>query len=126
MVTWSANVGDDIHEKEIDAQNDKMSGLNQHKEENVGFVNNLTSVCVSYFNFFLALSKERSFLFFCMKVFCTSSRSLVTTTILLTLPCLLMLIITVEACKQMLLQFFEFNFLATPQGIIKQIGARHY
>ena len=49
--------GDGIHEKEIVAQNAKMSGLDQHKEENVGLVSNLTSVCVSYFNFFLALSK---------------------------------------------------------------------
>ena len=29
-------MGDGIHEKEIDAQNAKMSGLNQHKYENVG------------------------------------------------------------------------------------------
>ena len=36
MVTLSAYVGDGIHEKETDAQNVKMSGLNQHKEENVG------------------------------------------------------------------------------------------
>ena len=34
-------MGDAIHEKEIDAQNAKMSGLNQHKE-NVWFVKNLT------------------------------------------------------------------------------------
>ena len=46
MVNLSAYVGDGIHEKEIDAQNAKMYGLNQHKEENVGFVSNLTSVCV--------------------------------------------------------------------------------
>ena len=73
MATLSAYVGDGIHEKEIDAQNAKMSGLNQHKEEIVGFVSNLTSICVSYLNFFLALSNGHSFLFFCMKVFCTSS-----------------------------------------------------
>ena len=36
MVTLSAYVGDGIHEKETDAQSVKMSGLNQHKEENVG------------------------------------------------------------------------------------------
>ena len=36
MVTLSVYVGDGIHEKEIDAQNAKMSGLNQHKEANVG------------------------------------------------------------------------------------------
>ena len=49
-----------INEKEIDAQNTKMSELNQLKEENLGFVSN-TSVWVSYFDFFLALSKEHSF-----------------------------------------------------------------
>ena len=87
-----------------------MSALNQHKEENVGFVSNLMSDCVSYFYFFLALSKEYSFLFFCMKVFCTSPRRLVMITIFLTLPCLFMLIITAEACKQMLLQSPSFAF----------------
>ena len=101
--TLSAYVGDGKHEKEIDAQNAKMSGLNQHKEVNMGFVSNLTSVCVSYFDFVLALSKELSFLFFCMKVFCRSPRRLVMITILLTLSCLLMLVITAEACKQMVL-----------------------
>ena len=35
-----------IYEREIDTQNAKMSGLNPHKEENVGFVSNLTSDCV--------------------------------------------------------------------------------
>ena len=74
-------MGDGIHEKEIDTQNARMSGLNQHKEEIVGFVSNLTSVCVSYFNFFLALSKEQSFLSFCTKVFCTSPQRLVKITI---------------------------------------------
>ena len=87
-----------IYEREIDTQNAKMSGLNPHKEENVGFVSNLTSDCVSYFNFFLALSKEHLFLFFCIKVFCTSPHRLVMTPIFLTLLCLLMLIITAEAC----------------------------
>ena len=52
MVTLSEYVSDGTHEKETDAQNAKMSELNQHKEENVGFVSNLTSVCVSYFIFF--------------------------------------------------------------------------
>ena len=93
----------------MDAQNAKMSGLNQHKDENVGFVSNLTSVCASYFNFFLALSKENSFLFFLEKRFCTSPHRLVVITIFLTLPCLLMLI-TAEACKQMLLQSRSFAF----------------
>ena len=110
MVTLSAYVGAGIHETEIDAQNTKMSGFNQHKEENVGFVSNLTYVCVSYFDFFLALSKELPFLFFCMKVFCTSPRRLVMIIIFLTLPCLLMLIITAEVCKQMLLQSRSFAF----------------
>ena len=41
MVTLLAYVGDGIHKKEIDAQNAKMSELNRHKEENVGFVSNL-------------------------------------------------------------------------------------
>ena len=36
MVALSAYMGDGIHEKEINAQNAKMSGLNLHKEENVG------------------------------------------------------------------------------------------
>ena len=74
MITLSAYVGDGIHEKEIDAQNAKMSGLKQQKEENMGCVSSVTSVCVSYFNFFFTLPKERSFLF-CMKVFCTSPRN---------------------------------------------------
>ena len=91
MVTLSAYMSDGIHEKEIDAQNAKMSGLNQHKEENVGFANNLTSVCISYFIFFLALPKEHSFLCFCVKVFCTSPCRLIMITIFLTLPCLLIL-----------------------------------
>ena len=121
MVTLSTYVGDGIHEKEIDAQNAKISGLTQHKEEIVGFVSNLTSVCISYFNFFLALPKEHSFLCFCVKVFCISPRRLVMTTIFLTLPCLLMLIITAEACKQMLLKSSEFCFLTAAQGIIKHI-----
>ena len=121
MVTLSVYAADGIHEKETDAQNAKIFGLNQHKEENVGFDSNLTSVCVSYFNFFLVLSKERSFLFFFVKVFCTSPRRLVMITIFLTLPCLLMPIITVEACKQTLLQSSEFCFLNAAQGIIKHI-----
>ena len=66
MVTLSASVGDGIHEKEIDAQNAKMSRLNQQKEEIVGFVSKLTCVCVFYFNFFLVLSKEQSL--FCFSV----------------------------------------------------------
>ena len=88
MVSLSAYVGDGIHETDIDAQNAKMSGLNQHKEENVGVVSNLTYVCVSYFYFFSALSKELPFLFFCMKVFCTSPRRLIMRTIFMTLPSL--------------------------------------
>ena len=52
MVTLSAYVVDGKREKEIDAQNNKMAGLKQYKEENVGFVSNLTYVCVSYFDFF--------------------------------------------------------------------------
>ena len=51
MVTLSAYVDDGIYEKEIDTQNSKMSGLNQHKEEYVGFVSILTSVCVFLFQF---------------------------------------------------------------------------
>ena len=73
------------------------------------------SVCVSYFNFILVLSKEDSFLFFCMIVFCTSPRKLVMITIFLTLPCLFILIITAEACKQM------FCFVTAAQGVIKHI-----
>ena len=42
MVTLPAYVGDGIYEKVIEAQNAKMSGLNQHKEENVGFVSSLS------------------------------------------------------------------------------------
>ena len=53
MVALSAYVGDGIHEKEIDAQNAKMSGLNQQKEEIMGFVSKLTSVCVFFCFFFL-------------------------------------------------------------------------
>ena len=121
MVTLSAYVDDGIHEKEIDTQNAKTSGLNQHKEENVGFVSNLKSVCVSYFIFVLALSKEHSFSFFCRKVFCTSPHRLVTITIFLALPCHLMLIIIAEACKQMLLQSSKFCLLTAAQGIIKHI-----
>ena len=90
MVSLSAYVGDGVYEKEIDEKNAKMSGLNQHIEESMGFVSNLMSVCVSCFIFFLffflALSKEHSFLFFCVKVFCTSPRRLVMVTIFLTLP----------------------------------------
>ena len=67
--------GDDVHE--VEAQNAKMSRLNQRKEENVGFASNLTFVCVSYLNFLLALSKEHSFMSFCMKVLCTSPLTLV-------------------------------------------------
>ena len=113
-------MGDDIHEKEIDTENTKMSGLNQHKEENVGFVSNLTSVCVSYnlIYFWLYLKNIYS----CSsEVFCISPRRLVVITIFLTLPCLLMLIITAEACKQMLLQSSEFCFLTAAQGISKHI-----
>ena len=61
-------------------------GMNQRKEENVGFVSNFTSVCVSYFNFCLALSKEHSFLFISMEVFCISHRRLILITISRTLP----------------------------------------
>ena len=42
-----------------------MSRLYQYKEENVGFVSNLTSVCVSYFNFFLALNDAANLHFGC-------------------------------------------------------------
>ena len=121
MVILSAYAEDGIHEKEIDAQYAKISGLNQHKEENVGFVSNLTPVCVSYFDFFSALSKEHSFVFFCIKVFCSSPRRLVMISTFLTLPYLLMLIITEEACKQMLLETSEFCSLTAAEGIIKHI-----
>ena len=61
MVALSAYVGDGIHEKEIDAQNAKSSGLNQHKEENVGFVSNLMSVCIFYLiSFWLYLKNIHS------------------------------------------------------------------
>ena len=47
MVSSSAHVGDDLHEKEINVQNAKMSGSNQQKqEENVGFANN--NVCLHF------------------------------------------------------------------------------
>ena len=63
-----------VHEKEIDAQNARMSGLNQNKEENVRVVSNLTSVCVSYFDFFLALTKEHSiFVLLCESILYKSS-----------------------------------------------------
>ena len=56
-----------------------------------------------------------------MKVFCTSPWTLVMMIIFMTLPCLLMLIITAEAFKKMLLQSSDFCFLTTAQGIIKHI-----
>ena len=77
MVTLSAYVGDGIYEKETDTQNAKMSGLNQHKEENEGFVSSSTYDCVSCLNFFSVMSKEHIFLFFCMKVVCIRTRRLV-------------------------------------------------
>ena len=95
--------------------------MNQSAQRrNVGFVSNLTYVCFSYFNFYLALSKEHSLLFFFMivLVFCTNPRRLVMLTIGLTLPCLL------NANHNR--GGMQTNAFTVFEGLLSDRGARHY